>query len=530
MNPIEPTKLAATTADPNNPKPPATAENKFSSSYVALYPSNSMMGWNGVSVQNSADRNRQQLPSPYTNMPQFNAGRGGIPILQPFPSNFVGFGNQTSTGNDRRKTNRTPVACVVCHKAKSTCDRSRPCARCRRLGKSHLCKDRPHRKKGRPRKRLLNNTGSATAASNDSKLAKASEKKARSQAHSATSSSDPNQKSGEAFKLSDCYFGNDMPRFVQNMAKKPASAPAAAVSAASSAAARSHASNGASNGARLPEGSAGPNQSSKSAEEYTLTELQSSFAQMSQQVNYTLWEEVIGDMSSFMHDAKKYEKKFASILNKMPSVKQVMSPLFCMYLTHMSYYLHPDQWIQLQKKMAITGVLIPNGSSCKIRKFDESLVNMHNCKAIAPISRLRWCLKHPRPHMETRFSQIDNWPLATIKVNMFSTADPLTHLVYISVNEEFERIFGFRQAEMVLMSRRPFYYRLIHPKDWKKQLSLEMSTMLNRRKRFNTLVRCVCKWKEEIICLETFRYSFDEEDTLYHFTISFTPLPRYMFK
>jgi len=153
-----------------------------------------------------------------------------------------------------------------------------------------------------------------------------------------------------------------------------------------------------------------------------------------------------------------------------------------------------------------------------------------DCKAIAPITRLRWCLKHPRPLVESRFSRIDNWPLATIKVNMFSTTDPLTMLVYVSVNEEFERIFGFRQAEMVLMSRRPFYYRLIHPKDWKKQLYLEMSTLLNHRKRFNTLIRCVCKWKEEIVCLETFRYSFDEEDTLNHFTISFTPLPRYMFK
>jgi len=530
MNPADAGKVGPPGPDPNGAVPPG-GNKQFQSPYIALYPSSSLLNWNGA-IPNAATDSTRQIQ--YSGIPQFNAQTAGIPVLQSFPSGLVGFGNQqqarlptlTPNANDRRKTNRTPVACVVCHKAKSTCDRSRPCARCRRLGKSHLCKDRPHRKKGRPRKRLLNNTENSTQGSQD----KAQDKKARTPAAAATSSSDA-KSSESSFKLSDCYLGGDMPRFMANMSKKPA-VKSSSLGGVKSESMDGSIQGGQSSGSRSLNGLDGSSLLSKSSKgiETPLTELQTSFANMAHSVNETLWEEVIGDMSSFIHDAKKYERKYTELFRKMPDVKRIMNPLFCMYLTHMSYYLHPDQFIQLQKRMASSGVLIPNGSSCKIRKFDESLIKTVDCKAIAPISRLRWCLKHPRPHMESRFSRIDNWPLATIKVNMFSTPDPLTLLVYVSVNEEFERIFGFRQAEMVLMSRRPFYYRLIHPKDWKKQLSLEMSTLLNQRKRFNTLIRCVCKWKEEIVCLETFRYSFDEEDTLNHFTISFTPLPRYMFK
>jgi len=495
MNPGDPSKQAAPGGD--SAALAAGAKKNYQTPYIGLYqPSlpSSLLGWpqNGGQIAGAtADPTRQMQ---YGGIPQYNGQ--GIPVLQTFPSSFVTFGNQPAAP-DRRKTNRTPVACVVCHKAKSTCDRSRPCARCRRLGKSHLCKDRPHRKKGRPRKRHLNN---------DTEKAKV-EKKTRAEP---TSSSNNSQKRAD-FKLSDCYLENA--RYMGNVSGKSAKSQTTSTTAG-----------------RAGTNGVGSGSGEKSVRDTSLTELQSNFAEMANQVNNSLWEEIIGDMSGFIADTKKYERNFGSVLRKIPNVKRIMHPLFCMYLTHMSYYLHSDQFIQLQRRMASSGVLIPNGASCKIRKFDESLISTVDCKAIAPISRLRWCLKHPRPQMESRFSRIDNWPLATIKVNMFSTPDPLTLLVYVSVNEEFERIFGFRQAEMVLMSRRPFYYRLIHPKDWKKQLSLEMSTLLNQRKRFNTLIRCVCKWKEEIVCLETFRYSFDEEDHLNHFTISFTPLPRYMFK
>jgi len=52
---------------------------------------------------------------------------------------------------------------------------------------------------------------------------------------------------------------------------------------------------------------------------------------------------------------KKQEHKYKDLLSKMPNIKRIMQPSFCMYLTHMSYYLHPDQFIQLQKRMASSG-------------------------------------------------------------------------------------------------------------------------------------------------------------------------------
>eukprot|EP01083_Nonionella_stella_P076449 208320_1 len=49
---------------------------------------------------------------------------------------------------------KTSVACIACHKAKSGCDTRRPCARCVRLGRGADCRDRAHKKPGRPRKVL----------------------------------------------------------------------------------------------------------------------------------------------------------------------------------------------------------------------------------------------------------------------------------------------------------------------------------------------------------------------------------------
>jgi len=301
-----------------NPDSSAAGKKGFSSPYIALYPSSGLLGWpNGSQMPVNQEGNRNVS---YGSLPQFNPPQAGIPVLQSFPQGFVGFGNHQAAAPDRRKTNRTPVACVVCHKAKSTCDRSRPCARCRRLGKSHLCKDRPHRKKGRPRKRLLNSDGSTT-----DKNAKAPEKKTRSS--DPTSSSDAQK---QDFKLSDCYLGNEIPQFIS---KKQ------------------------SGRGKVDRTGDPPGQKSAKGPQADapLTELQNSFAQMSHATNNTLWEEIIGDMSSFIDDTKKQEHKYKDLLSKMPNIKRIMQPSFCMYLTHMSYYLHPDQFIQLQKRMASSG-------------------------------------------------------------------------------------------------------------------------------------------------------------------------------
>jgi len=363
MNPADAGKVGPPGPDPNGAVPPG-GNKQFQSPYIALYPSSSLLNWNGA-IPNAATDSTRQIQ--YSGIPQFNAQTAGIPVLQSFPSGLVGFGNQqqarlptlTPNANDRRKTNRTPVACVVCHKAKSTCDRSRPCARCRRLGKSHLCKDRPHRKKGRPRKRLLNNTENSTQGSQD----KAQDKKARTPAAAATSSSDA-KSSESSFKLSDCYLGGDMPRFMANMSKKPA-VKSSSLGGVKSESMDGSIQGGQSSGSRSLNGLDGSSLLSKSSKgiETPLTELQTSFANMAHSVNETLWEEVIGDMSSFIHDAKKYERKYTELFRKMPDVKRIMNPLFCMYLTHMSYYLHPDQFIQLQKRMASSGLFLVTGTS-----------------------------------------------------------------------------------------------------------------------------------------------------------------------
>eukprot|EP00954_Amorphochlora_amoebiformis_P014932 1167195-Amorphochlora_amoeboformis.AAC.2 len=303
-----------------NPDSSAAGKKGFSSPYIALYPSSGLLGtfrvssaelWSNIIHQDGPTVLKCQSikratgmfhmeaylrqvnkililrPNLMTFFLQFNPPQAGIPVLQSFPQGFVGFGNHQgasiplitflgypnfhapilAAAPDRRKTNRTPVACVVCHKAKSTCDRSRPCARCRRLGKSHLCKDRPHRKKGRPRKRLLNSDGSTT-----DKNAKAPEKKTRSS--DPTSSSDAQK---QDFKLSDCYLGNEIPQFIS---KKQ------------------------SGRGKVDRTGDPPGQKSAKGPQADapLTELQNSFAQMSHATNNTLWEEIIGDMSSFIDD------------------------------------------------------------------------------------------------------------------------------------------------------------------------------------------------------------------------------------
>eukprot|EP01083_Nonionella_stella_P035707 97376_1 len=47
---------------------------------------------------------------------------------------------------------KTAVACTRCHRAKSGCESARPCARCVRLGYEDDCRDRAHKKPGRPKK------------------------------------------------------------------------------------------------------------------------------------------------------------------------------------------------------------------------------------------------------------------------------------------------------------------------------------------------------------------------------------------
>lgn len=72
--------------------------------------------------------------------------------------------NDSSSLNDRKDSNRTVVACVVCHRAKARCDSGRPCSRCVRLGRSEECLDRPHKKRSRSSKRAASIVANATAA------------------------------------------------------------------------------------------------------------------------------------------------------------------------------------------------------------------------------------------------------------------------------------------------------------------------------------------------------------------------------
>ena len=60
--------------------------------------------------------------------------------------------SQQHADDKKGQLKRTPVACLACHKAKTSCSADRPCKRCIRIGKPHECCDRPHMKKGRPRK------------------------------------------------------------------------------------------------------------------------------------------------------------------------------------------------------------------------------------------------------------------------------------------------------------------------------------------------------------------------------------------
>eukprot|EP00954_Amorphochlora_amoebiformis_P016775 1314756-Amorphochlora_amoeboformis.AAC.1 len=196
----------------------------------------------------------------------------------------------------------------------------------------------------------------------------------------------------------------------------------------------------------------------------------------------------------FRSDSRGTGTPFQTSVMDLPPGTQVLSPLFCMYLTYMSYYLHADQFTMLQRRMAKLGVIIPNLSNCPIRKFDTSIAkSVGNIKAIAPVFRFRWCRKKPSVGIPRDL----NFPMATLKVSFYRSSNPRTFLLFIRVNEEFENVFGYKQAEVVKMSTKPFYYQLIHPKDWKKQLSLEMSMLLNKRRRFNTFIQCLCKWKNK---------------------------------
>ena len=63
----------------------------------------------------------------------------------PFPSSSAVSSSSSFVPLRKRKgqLNNRKIACHVCHLAKTSCDGSRPCSRCVRLGKQPLCHDRP---------------------------------------------------------------------------------------------------------------------------------------------------------------------------------------------------------------------------------------------------------------------------------------------------------------------------------------------------------------------------------------------------
>mmetsp|Transcript_19979 Transcript_19979/g.29917 ORF Transcript_19979/g.29917 Transcript_19979/m.29917 type:complete len:601 (-) Transcript_19979:129-1931(-) len=415
---------------------------------------------------------------------------------------LVRFNNRIFGGTVKR-FNRTPVACVVCHKAKSTCDSNRPCARCSRLGKAHLCKDRPHKKKGRPPKKRVASEMDNSA--NSKSKRKTTVKQEKKLGNSLLNSMFGGMNGGNGSSAL-----NDLSAILRQPVKEEKN---------------SEGRNSSSSG--VPRDGSG-----------------TSFAKVAQSVDSYLWEEVIDDMSSFFikhpevlsnelaalyagSNSRGTDTPFQTSVMDLPAGTQVLSPLFCMYLTYMSYYLNPAQFSDLQRRMAKKGVIIPNLTDDPIRKFDSSIAKTASkIRAIAPVFRFRWCRKKPISGITKEL----NFPMATLKVSFYRSSNPRTFLLFIRVNEEFEKVFGYKQDEVVRMSRKPFYYRLIHPKDWKKQLSLEMSMLLNKRRRFNTFIQCLCKWDEEICCLETFQFHFNNQDLMTHFTITFSPLPKYLFE
>mmetsp|Transcript_37159 Transcript_37159/g.62497 ORF Transcript_37159/g.62497 Transcript_37159/m.62497 type:complete len:725 (-) Transcript_37159:355-2529(-) len=530
----------------------AKAESNNPSSFV-LYQSNGLLGWpnaTGAASINGLGTLPSALPTINFQVPQVNGIKGNnsttgnmaqaMRMLNNFhPANLY--------GGQIKRFNRTPVACVVCHKAKSTCDSNRPCARCSRLGKAHLCKDRPHKKKGRPPKKR--SSSDSTAAEPKAKR-KATVKKEAMQAAAAGASSVSSNQTGNLSK-SMMYSSPTASR--ANSTKQDSKTNASlqnnrsggttgssslgfkALGGNSSSSFRTSSGKG-SNDAKGQKFETMGRSGQESASKRQATRSANDFSNVVESVDRYLWEEVIDDMSSFFikHPevlsselAALYAGANSRTVMDLPPGCQVLSPLFCMYLTYMSYYLEPEQFTNLQKRLAKLGVIIPNLDTCPLRKFETSVAKtVKQVKAIAPVFRFRWCRKKP----SVAITRDLNFPMATMKVSFYRSTNPRTFLLFVRVNEEFENIFGYSQADVVQMSDKPFYYRLIHPKDWKKQLSLEMSMLLNKRRRFNTFITCMRKWKEEICCLETFQFSFNNQDLMTHFTITFSPLPKYLFE
>ncbi|GAB5355828.1 hypothetical protein AAMO2058_000238800 [Amorphochlora amoebiformis] len=531
------------------------------SPFVALYQPGGLLAWPGAGT--SAVNGLGNLPSaiPTLPLPQFPAlsqtnGANNIAQAMRMLNSYqtgaaamMRFNNGTGLfGGPMKRFNRTPVACVVCHKAKSTCDSNRPCARCTRLGKAHLCKDRPHKKKGRPPKKRTSSEAVNSETSKSKRKATVKQEKFSLPiptpstgssllksvfSQNLTSSTlpgasvDSKAKSAEAAAIEsfnpilDSPFKSPMTGDSKSPSNLVLDTPEPSSTQANTA------------GKETKKGDASASPESKDE-----------FSKIAESVDKYLWEEVIDDMSSFFikhpevlsnelaalyagSNSRGTGTPFQTSVMDLPPGTQVLSPLFCMYLTYMSYYLHADQFTMLQRRMAKLGVIIPNLSNCPIRKFDTSIAkSVGNIKAIAPVFRFRWCRKKPSVGIPRDL----NFPMATLKVSFYRSSNPRTFLLFIRVNEEFENVFGYKQAEVVKMSTKPFYYQLIHPKDWKKQLSLEMSMLLNKRRRFNTFIQCLCKWKEEICCLETFQFHFNNQDLMTHFTITFSPLPKYLFE
>jgi len=163
--------ISSATSSSSSATASATATNVKveNSPFVTLYSSNGLLALPSlpfsmpqVKASNNASSTTATIAQQAAAMQMFNS-------LQQTANMF---------GGNMKRFNRTPVACVVCHKAKSTCDSNRPCARCSRLGKAHLCKDRPHKKKGRPPKKrsssdsnsIVTNTLDISASSGQPKL------------------------------------------------------------------------------------------------------------------------------------------------------------------------------------------------------------------------------------------------------------------------------------------------------------------------------------------------------------------------
>mmetsp|Transcript_2504 Transcript_2504/g.5704 ORF Transcript_2504/g.5704 Transcript_2504/m.5704 type:complete len:833 (-) Transcript_2504:75-2573(-) len=573
---------------------------KVENSPFVLYPSNGLLAaasaaaaWSGMqqgagtaAALNGLGSFPSALPTiPFQSLPQLKAS-GNANMAQAMrmlntyhQSGMMGFQNAAAGmfGGTMKRFNRTPVACVVCHKAKSTCDSNRPCARCSRLGKAHLCKDRPHKKKGRPPKKRTSSEISSNIENPKIKRSVLSKPEKVSPSEQAAANktglggngmlnsvfqnrmnaSAPTSHAAARRVSAGLKAGPVVPKMGSNSTAKEANMIASSHKTKGIPAYKPKLTPGLSMQGGMPKQKDSKANSKSRPEKRNLgSKIQGEaltptkgsgdeFSSVAGSVDQYLWEEVVDDMSSFFikhpeilstelaalyagASSRNRGSPIQRSVMDLPAGCQVLSPLFCMYLSYMSYYLEPAQFTALQLRMAKLGVIIPNLDDCPIRKFDKSVAKSigSKIKAIAPVFRFRWCRKKPSVGLNKDL----NFPMATLKVSFYRSKNPRTFLLYICVNEEFENLFGYKQSEVVRMSNKPFYYKLIHPKDWKKQLSLEMSMLLNKRRRFNTFIQCMCKWKEEICCLETFQFHFNNQDLMTHFTITFSPLPKYLFE